>query len=47
MTTSEDDRFPLEAMQVATLQGETWQLEGDVIDTREVYGAVEDAVGGG
>ena len=44
MNTSQDDRFPLEAMQVATLQGETWELQGEVIDTREVYGAVEDAV---
>jgi branched-chain amino acid transport system substrate-binding protein len=43
MNTSEDDRFPLEAMQVATLQGETWELQGEVIDTREVFGPVADA----
>lgn len=44
MNTSEDDRFPLEAMQIATLEGETWQLEGEVIDTREVFGPVGDVV---
>ncbi len=43
MNTGPDDGFPLEAMQVATLQGETWELEGEVIDTREVYGPVGDA----
>ncbi len=46
MNTSEDDRFPLESMQVSTLQGETWELQGEVIDTREVFGPVEEAVGG-
>lgn len=40
MTTSPDDGFPLEAMQVATLQGEAWELQGEVINTREVYGPV-------
>lgn len=46
MNTSQDDRFPLESMQIATLEGETWQLQGDVINTREVYGPVEQAVEG-
>ncbi|MDX1619349.1 MAG: ABC transporter substrate-binding protein [Nitriliruptorales bacterium] len=46
MTTSEDDHFPLEAMQIATLQGETWELQGEVIDTREVFGPVEQGAGG-
>jgi branched-chain amino acid transport system substrate-binding protein len=44
MNTSEDDRFPLEVMQIATLEGEAWKLEGEVIDTREVFGPVGDAV---
>jgi branched-chain amino acid transport system substrate-binding protein len=42
-TSGEDDAFPLEAMQIARLDGERWQLEGEVIDTREVYGPVSDA----
>ncbi|MDX1658716.1 MAG: ABC transporter substrate-binding protein [Nitriliruptorales bacterium] len=47
MNTGSDDRFPLESMQIATLQGETWELQGDVINTREVFGPVSEAVGDG
>jgi branched-chain amino acid transport system substrate-binding protein len=43
MNTSEDDAFPLESMQVAFLQGERWELQGEVIDTRETFGPVEEA----
>jgi branched-chain amino acid transport system substrate-binding protein len=43
-TNGEEDAFPLETMQVARLEGERWVLEGEVIDTREVYGPVSDAV---
>jgi branched-chain amino acid transport system substrate-binding protein len=42
-TSGEEDAFPLEAMQVAHLEGERWELQGEVIDTREVYGPVSDA----
>ena len=42
-TNGEEDAFPLEAMQVAVLDGEQWSLQGDVIDTREVYGSVAEA----
>jgi branched-chain amino acid transport system substrate-binding protein len=42
-TNGEEDAFPLESMQIATLEGERWALQGEVIDTRDVYGAVEDA----
>ncbi|HSK91606.1 MAG TPA: ABC transporter substrate-binding protein [Euzebyales bacterium] len=44
MNTGEDDAFPLEAMQIAYLEGEQWALQGDVIDTRETFGPVSDAV---
>jgi branched-chain amino acid transport system substrate-binding protein len=45
MNTSEDDAFPLESMQIAHLDGELerWELEDEVIDTREVFGPVEEA----
>jgi branched-chain amino acid transport system substrate-binding protein len=42
-TNGEEDAFPLEAMQVAVLDGEQWSLQGDIIDTREVYGSVAEA----
>jgi branched-chain amino acid transport system substrate-binding protein len=42
-TNGEEDAFPLEAMQVAELDGEQWSLQGEIIDTREVYGPVADA----
>lgn len=38
------DGFPLEAMAVGSLDGEQWALEGDVVNTREVFGPVEGAV---
>lgn len=42
-TNGEEDAFPLEAMQVAVLDGEQWSLQGEVINTREVYGSVAEA----
>ena len=43
-TNGEEDAFPLEAMQIAHLEGQRWALEGEVIDAREVYGPVSDDV---
>lgn len=43
MTTSgEEDGFPLEAMQIVVFEGESFELQGDVIQTREVFGPVGD-----
>ena len=39
-TEGEEDGFPLEAMQVAIFEGESWARQGEVIDTREEFGPV-------
>ena len=38
MTTSKDDGFPIESMQMMQFKGERWQLLGQVIDTRKEFG---------
>lgn len=42
MKTGPNDSFPIEAMQLMRFEGERWHLFGDVINTRQEYGAVED-----
>lgn len=32
--------WAIESMQIGVLDGEQWKLEGDVIDTRDVFGPV-------
>ncbi|MEW2353667.1 ABC transporter substrate-binding protein [Spirillospora sp. NPDC029432] len=38
MTTGNGDGFPIESMQMMRFKGERWELFGDVIDTRKVFG---------
>jgi branched-chain amino acid transport system substrate-binding protein len=40
LNTAEGDAFPIESMQVMRFKGEQWELIGDVIDTRKVFGPV-------
>jgi branched-chain amino acid transport system substrate-binding protein len=40
MSTSKDDGFPIESMQMMQFKGERWQLIGEVIDTRKNFGPV-------
>lgn len=42
-TDGAEDGFPLEAMAVGVLEGDQWVMEGDVVDTREVFGPVSEA----
>ncbi|GAA4210864.1 ABC transporter substrate-binding protein [Streptosporangium oxazolinicum] len=38
--TGPGDRFPIESMQLMRFEGERWQTFGDIIDTREEFGAI-------
>ena len=38
MSTGGDDGFPIESMQLMKFKGQRWELFGDVIDTRKVFG---------
>ncbi|MBF8188674.1 ABC transporter substrate-binding protein [Nonomuraea sp. K274] len=38
LDTAQGDAFPIESMQLMTFKGERWELMGEVIDTRKVFG---------
>ncbi|MGH3388314.1 MAG: ABC transporter substrate-binding protein, partial [Actinomadura sp.] len=38
LNTGAQDAFPIESMQLMRFKGERWELFGDVIDTRQVFG---------
>ncbi|MBA9003946.1 ABC transporter substrate-binding protein [Thermomonospora cellulosilytica] len=40
LQTGPDDGFPIESMQMMRFKGERWELFGEVIDTRKVFGPV-------
>ncbi|MGP4026018.1 ABC transporter substrate-binding protein [Actinomadura sp. 3N407] len=40
LQTGADDGFPIESMQMMEFEGERWNLTGEVIDTRKVFGPV-------